>query len=115
MVTVILVASPHSTVCADTEIKPDRVLFVTTIEQDENSRYGNTVTGESSEPPVYYGLSCSDDATKLEVGQSYRVAKNVSDGKAYLAFVDIQDDPHLAAWMACEIKLEKIIGRKVQR
>jgi hypothetical protein len=96
------------------QLKPDRVISITSLERYENDRSkGYKVEGKTSEPPIYYKLECGINAADLEVGRSYKVAVVIApDGwTRAMVFFDIRPDPK-AIGMECDIESERTAARE---
>src|SRR5208282_815127 len=96
------------------QLKPDRVISITSLERYENDKSkGYKVEGKTSEPPIYYKLECGISAAELEVGRLYKVVVVISpDGwTRMLVFFDIHPDPK-AIGMSCDIESEKTAARE---
>jgi hypothetical protein len=88
------------------QLKPDRVISITSIERYENDKSkGYKVEGKTSEPPIHYKLECGINAADLEVGHLYKVAEAISDGTKMLVFFEI-------GGMLCNIESERTAPRK---
>jgi hypothetical protein len=94
------------------QLKPDRVISITSIERYENDKSkGYKVAGKTSEPPIYYKLECGVSAADLEVGHLYKVTEAISDGTKILVFFDIHPDPN-AIGMSCDVESERTAARE---
>ncbi len=95
------------------QLKPDRVISVTSLERYENDKSkGYKVEGKTSEPPVFYKLECGISAAELEVGHLYKVAVAISpDRTRSRVFFDIHPDPK-AIGMLCAIESERSAARE---
>jgi hypothetical protein len=97
------------------QLKPDRVISITSLERYENDRSkGYKVEGKTSEPPIYYKLECGISAAGLEVGRSYTVAVAIApDGwTRTLVFFDVHPDPKAIGNMSCDIESERTAARE---
>ena len=94
------------------ELKPDRVISVTSLEHREGKAeksyevsakawYGKDT---KSEPTLYYKLACGTGAAYLEVGSRYEAQEAYSkDGLKTLVIFDVKSDPNDIMIIGCDV------------
>jgi hypothetical protein len=100
------------------ELKPDRVISVTSLEHREGKTDKSyEVSAKAwkgkdtkSEPILYYKLACGTGAAYLEAGSRYEAQEAYSkDGTKILMIFDVKSDPNDIMMIACDVESVKTL------
>ena len=96
------------------ELKPDRVISITSLEHQEGSAPSKSYKVEAktsgSEPTLYYKLACGTGAAYLEVGSLYKAAEAYdNDGAKVLVIFSVKPeaDPKETVGIGCDVQSVK--------
>jgi hypothetical protein len=107
-----------------TELKPDRVISVTSLERREgnaekpykvNAKAWVNRRNSGQEPGLYYQLACAPGAGYLEVGSQYKAMEAyLEDGTKMLVIFNVKAGTDPKYLLGCDVESVKAAGEPKQ-